>query len=281
MKSQVMQMVEKYSKITMDKSTGCAGWEMLKMHAHNDHELYFLVEGKRRYFIEDTLFDVTTNDLILIPKTKLHRTLINGDGKHTRYVVYFDHGMVQTLIDRVGAEAFEKLMQCSCLQLPPEAARQIRSKLNEMYLQQRTPDEYSHVVNTYLLENILLLAIRYGTPKQPIAGKGISKMQEVAHYINKNLALPISLKDAAEIAHMEATYFSKSFKAATGEGFQEYLTKVRLRKAEQLLAHSDMLICEIAGACGFSTANHFSDVFRRWNGVSPTQYRKHLKNHRL
>lgn len=267
-------MFEKHTKITVDKSVSSGAWEMLKMHAHNVHELYFLVSGQRRYFIEDTLYDVEVGDLMIIPKAKLHRSLTKGNGPHARYVVYFDEKMVDALVNRIGAENYEKLLEFRKLQLPPEVFRQVRAGLEQMCAEKQAPDEFSHVVDTYILENILLLALRYGVPKAPVVEKNVSKMQEVAHYINKNLASHISLKDAANVAHMEATYFSKAFKAATGEGFQEYLTKVRLQKAEQLLEHSDLPVSRVAEACGFSAANYFSDVFRRWKGLSPSQYRK-------
>lgn len=272
-------MFEKHTHITVDKSVSSGAWEMLKMHAHNVHELYFLVSGQRRYFIEDTLYDVEAGDLMIIPKTKLHRTLTKGNGAHTRYVVYFDDQMVDALVRRIGAENYEKLLKFRKLQLPPEIFRQIRAGLEQMWAEKQAPDELSHVADTYILENILLLTLRHGVPKSPVVEKNVSKMQEVAHYIHKNLASHISLKDAANMAHMEATYFSKAFKAATGEGFQEYLTKMRLQKAEQLLAHSDLPVSKVAEACGFSAANYFSDVFRHWKGLSPTQYRKYLQNH--
>lgn len=273
----VMPMIDTYSKILVDKSASTGTWEMMKMHAHNIHEMYFLVSGKRRYFIEDTLYDVSEGDLVFIPRAKLHRTLPGGKGAHTRYVVYFVDSAVQSLIDKVGRERFETLLKHRCICLPEDISVQVRHSLEQMEQEQNCPDEYSHVANAYLMEQILLLALRHGEPKTPVTEKSVSRMQEVAHYINKNLASPIGLQDAAKIAHMEATYFSKAFKAATGEGFQEYLTKVRMRKAEQLLEHSDLPVNRVAEACGFATANYFSDVFRKKNGCSPMQYRKQLR----
>lgn len=278
MAEKVMLMIESYNRIYVEKSASAGAWEMVKMHAHNFHEMYFLVSGTRRYFIEDTLYDVAEGELVFIPQTKLHRTLPGGKGAHTRYVVYFEDAAVQSFIDKVGRAHYENLLQPKSIRLPEEISGQIRFNLMQMEQEQRDPDGYSHVVNTYLLENILLLALRHGTPKSPVTEKTVSKMQEVAHYINKNLSSPIGLQDAAKMAHMEATYFSKAFKAATGEGFQEYLTKVRLWKAEQLLEHSDLPVNRVAEACGFSTANYFSDVFRKKNGCSPSQYRKTVRN---
>lgn len=271
-------MTEKLSNIRMEKASRTSVWNMPALHSHSNYELYFLISGSRRYFIDDAIYDVEPNNLVLIPKTILHKTLAPSRGGHERYVVNFDETSVQSLIDKIGPEAFSRLMESHCLNLTDTAAQRILYNLDAMYKEMIFPDHYSDLMLSGLLESILILALRSGTPKAPASEKNISKMQEVVHYINENLANSLSLRDVAEIAHMEATYFSKCFKAATGEGFQEYLTKVRLRKAEQLLEHSILPISQVAEACGFSTSNYFGDVFRQRKGCSPSQYRKKAWN---
>lgn len=267
-------MTDNYSKIIIENAVDHRAWEMRKMHDHNAHELFFLYEGKRRYFIEDTLFDIEIGNMVLVEKNKLHRTIINGNEPYSRYLVYFEEDAIRPFIERIGANRFEKLMQSNCLELTPNVSQQILQHLEAMYAEQSSPDEHSYIMIVNLLENILLLAMRHGISKPPNSEKGISKMQDVAHYINNNFASPLSLRDVAAIAHMEATYFSKCFKAATGVGFQEYLSKLRLKKAEQLLEHTSLSVGKIAEACGYSSTNYFSDVFRHRNGCSPSQYRR-------
>lgn len=261
--------------IRINKSSFRNVWSMPELHSHDSHELYFLLSGTRRHFIEDSIYDLFPNEIVLIPKNTLHRTLALSLEKHERYVVNFKEEAVRTLIEKIGAETFADLMNHRCLALTSKAAQRIRCNLEYLDEERIHPNEYSSVMGTQLLENILLLVLQHGTPKAPVAEKSISRMQEVAHYINENM-VDVTLKDAANFAHMETTYFSKCFKSATGEGFQDYLTKVRLRKAEQLLEHSNLSIGGIAEACGFSTGKYFSDVFRRKKGCSPSQYRKQL-----
>ena len=83
----------------------------------------------------------------------------------------------------------------------------------------------------------------------------------------------LTLEDAAGLVHMEKTYFSKRFKALTGFGFLDYLTQTRLRAAEDLLTRTSLSIGDISDACGFSGSNYFGDVFRRYHGISPSEYR--------
>ena len=134
--------------------------------------------------------------------------------------------------------------------------------------------EGCEAVALHLLEGILIRALRYGTPKEPLHGEGADKVQALARYIALNYAQPITLADAAAMACLENTYFSRRFQALTGFGFQEYLTQTRLQAAERLLQDTSLSVGEIAEQCGFSGANYFGDVFRRWKGCSPSQYRK-------
>ena len=269
----VINMTAKQS-IRIEKDHRSGVYNMPALHSHHSYEMYFLISGSRRYFIGDTIYDIEANNLVLIPKTVLHKTLAPSRGGYERYVVYFNDSSVAALIETIGKEAFDRLVQSHCLSLTETAAQAILHALDTMYKEMIFPDRCSDLMLSELLNSILILALRSGTPKAPVSEKNISKMQDIVHYINENLSSPLSLRDVASIAHMESTYFSKCFKTATGEGFQEYLTKVRLQKAEQLLEHSRLSISSVAETCGFSTSNYFGDVFRQRHGCSPSQYRK-------
>lgn len=258
----------------MERCEEKTGWSMTSSHAHLSHELYFLISGQRRYFLGHTIHDVVPGDLVLVPRTQLHRTVDLGSESYSRFVVYFDETERFTFPKLIGQAHFEQLMSCGCLQLPPHIVTRIAENLEQMERELSTPAAWSTATAYHLLEDILLCALRYGTPKQNCRGEIADKVQEAAHYIAENYGENLSLGDVAKIACMEKTYFSKRFKALTGFGFHEYLTQTRLRAAEQLLRETSLSVTEITAQCGFSGSNYFGDVFRRWKGVSPSQYRK-------
>jgi AraC-like DNA-binding protein len=66
------------------------------------------------------------------------------------------------------------------------------------------------------------------------------------------------------------------FKKATGLHFTEYLSRVRIEKAKNLLLNPNLRISEIAFQVGFQSLTHFNRVFRRIVGRAPTDYRKSL-----
>ena len=266
-------MPELKREIYIGKSTSSMPDDM-PLHAHQRHELYFLISGQRRYFIGHTIYDVFPGNLVIIPKTELHRTTSPGRIGYERYVVYFTNKDVQPLIDSVGRDTFDALMQGCCLQLPADIARQIQTDLERMKVERTAQVPYAAAFITHLLQDILLAALRYGKRRNPCTGESADKIQEVARYISENYHLPLTLHEAAQMAYMEDTYFSKRFKMLTGFGFQEYLTQTRIRAAQQLLSDTQLSVGEISERCGFSSSNYFGDAFRRWTGTSPSAYRQ-------
>lgn len=243
-------------------------------HSHNYHEICLLLSGQRRYFIKHTIYDVMPGNLVLIPKNQLHRSMIVGSKFHSRYNLWFEESDRVSMPKLIGQEAFVKLMESGCLSLPPIAVRRIRKDFEQLEQELYNQEEHFYASANLLLGDILLCALRNGSPKQRWQGDTASKVQEVTAYICENYAEDLSLGDVAKIACMEETYFSKRFKALIGCGFQEYLTQTRLRAAEELLRETSLSMQEVAKMCGFSGSNYFGDVFRRWQGVSPTEYRR-------
>jgi len=72
-------------------------------------------------------------------------------------------------------------------------------------------------------------------------------------------------------------YFCKMFKKATGLTFTDYLGRVRVEKAKNLLLNPDLRVSEIAYAVGFQSLTHFNRVFRELTGESPTNFREKVK----
>lgn len=104
-------------------------------------------------------------------------------------------------------------------------------------------------------------------------------VDEMIHYIRSHLcdsSLSLS-KLAKEIFFMNADYLGKLFKQKTGEKFSNYVMRLRMEKAVQIIStYQNMKIIDIAAKVGYGDASHyFSQVFRRWTGYTPTQFRNH------
>lgn len=102
-------------------------------------------------------------------------------------------------------------------------------------------------------------------------------IQRSKDYINKNYQDPeLTLEQVANSVNVSQHYFSVIFKRKTGETFIDYLTKVRLEKAKELLKILSFKIYEISEIVGYNNATYFSSIFKRHIGVSPTEFRNNL-----
>jgi len=90
------------------------------------------------------------------------------------------------------------------------------------------------------------------------------------HYAEEKL----SLQDLCRHTLMSASYFSLIFKQSTGETFIEYLTRVRLEKAKELLLTTSLKFYEIAAQVGYADPNYFSILFKKHTGSSPRDFRE-------
>lgn len=93
-------------------------------------------------------------------------------------------------------------------------------------------------------------------------------------YILANQGDPIDLAKVAQAMHVSTFYFCKLFKKGTGVTFTEYLGRVRVEKAKNLLLNPHLRVSEIAYDVGFQSLTHFNRVFRQVVGQSPSDYRE-------
>jgi two-component system response regulator YesN len=91
-------------------------------------------------------------------------------------------------------------------------------------------------------------------------------------YIHEQYTKTIQLGDAAEAAHISPAYLSRLFSEHLKTNFVEYLTELRIERAEKLIRESRMNIKEVAYAVGYQDPNYFSKIFRKVTGMLPTQY---------
>lgn len=95
-------------------------------------------------------------------------------------------------------------------------------------------------------------------------------------FIQENQAEDLSLGMVAKAVNMSTFYFCKMFKRATGLNFTDYVSRVRIEKARNLLLNRNLRISEIAYEIGFQSLTHFNRVFKKITGQSPTEYRGQL-----
>lgn len=106
-------------------------------------------------------------------------------------------------------------------------------------------------------------------------GKTPSKLViDVANYVQHHLSDAIKTEDIAKALYMSRPYLSKKFKEDVGENITDFILKEKTEEAKRLLRYSDKSLTAIGSYLGFSSASHFSRVFKTYVGTSPSDYRE-------
>ena len=107
-----------------------------------------------------------------------------------------------------------------------------------------------------------------------------TRIKKVLHYMSNHYNEPLTVQKMASMFNLSDMYFGNLFKQETGMSFRNFLTLIRMNRAEEMLYSGEYKIHEIADACGFTDVFYFSRVFKKHRGISPSDaIRKHkLKN---
>lgn len=225
-------------------------------HCHPWFEFNFVSSGEIFTTIEGNEFRVTAGQSYLIPPGVLHshrHDASGDDGICIRFSLHSDkESHAINVLSRTRAEPFDSGIE----------------KFG-----------FSHGIYTAEAEFAAWLMYMYensGTNTvRPQQDKNTFSSQ-VIMYLEEYFREKIKTHEIAEAMNTSYRTLSRKFKAETGMCISEKLTEIRLSKAKQLLAQTDLKIYEIAEMCGFESEFYFSGIFKKNVNVSPTLYRQNF-----
>ena len=241
-------------------------------HTHNYTELFFIVSGKGQFLIQDQVFPVDVNNLVIINPNVLH-TEDSLNSQPLEYIVLGIDGIeLATSKNSNGQfcilDHYESVEISSCM----------RNILREMELKNTG---YEDVCQAYM--EILIIRLMRSTSlavqSDPQVISGNRQCAAVRRHIDLHFKEPLTLEQLAEEAHMNKYYLSHAFKREYGISPINYMISRRVEESKYLLAETDLPMSQIAQLLGFSSLSYFSQVFRRSQNISPMEYRKSV--HRL
>jgi AraC-like DNA-binding protein/ligand-binding sensor protein len=151
------------------------------------------------------------------------------------------------------------------------------TQAEEAYFHTRVigPKQYESMVRllTIFAEHLSIVSNQLVVQQDHSEPQMIARARE---FIDEHQSEDLSLAEVAKAVNCSTFYFCKMFKKATALHFTEYLARVRIEKAKNLLLNPNLRISEIAYEVGFQSLTHFNRVFRRLVGESPTEYRQKL-----
>jgi AraC-like DNA-binding protein len=144
--------------------------------------------------------------------------------------------------------------------------------LSDIYIQ--TVDKYTKIEEVAALRREMLMDYTkqiYEFRNHNVFSKPIIMSLD---YIYDNLHQIINIDELAENIGLSQSYFSTLFKKEMGVSASEYIRRKRIEATENMLRYSDYSLIEISQYLAFSSYSHFADIFSKYTGISPKEYRK-------
>jgi AraC-like DNA-binding protein/mannose-6-phosphate isomerase-like protein (cupin superfamily) len=256
--------------------------DIFSPHWHEHIELIYFSDGKAQITCDENFFNVEGGSLIIVNSAELHSAK-NLSTMLNYYTIFIDISLLQKN---------NSLNPCESKYINPIAQNLILFKndltedqeliqcIKSMILESNTQQigyELSIISSIYLTLTLLLRnhVSTFLTHKDyEEKMKNSERFSDVLDYIDKSYTDDITIEELASIANMSMFYFCRLFKKVIGQTPTEYITLARINKAEYLLKHTNDSVSNIAMYTGFNDISYFSRQFKKYKGLSPSQYRK-------
>jgi AraC-like DNA-binding protein len=129
---------------------------------------------------------------------------------------------------------------------------------------------YEFITKTFLQQ--LLIAIYQNVTKQSKNYSITLKVEKIIQYMHQNINNRVTLTELSELVKLSPTYLSKVFKETTEYSVIEFFNKMKIDKAKELIIEGNKKVKEVAQILGFSDEFYFSRIFKRFEGISPSEY---------
>ncbi|MUT67424.1 AraC family transcriptional regulator [Paenibacillus sp. NEAU-GSW1] len=263
------------------------------VHYHSLFEINWVLAGKQLMHVNGMPIAQETGDILLIRSGERHRSEVQGGEEMSYFCLHFD----------IGEARFRRRMQHTNTVVFPQGsgiARKLYEPLGKLLEMTRTipqaADPNSHIrVLSALFELCSVLgdaleeegtaADTPSSSRLPVA-REMARMLEEAAENAASASEPAVLDDAggegrtveriAGRLGFSTAYCNRLFHEAFGLSPRQYLSQVKLQLAKRWLLDLSISVSDIALRLGYRDIAHFSRQFKRWSGVSPSDYRKSL-----
>lgn len=236
------------------------------LHTHACAELFFITGGHGVFQVWQNRFPVAINDLVVVNASIPH-TETSHMGSPMEYIVLGVEGL-ETPADISGYAllhlAEEQAAVTACLRIIAQEIREEQPGCDE--------------ICQNLLEVILLRLRRredFTLDPSPAGPRASQSCDLVRRYIDNHFKENLTLDQLAEMVHISKYYLAHTFQEEFHTSPISYLIARRIQESRFLLRETDLSLSQIAQILGFSSLSYFSQSFRRLEGVSPIEYRKH------
>lgn len=256
----------------------------MEPNSHEFFEMVYIKSGNAVFEIAGYPAEIGPNDIIIIKPNQPHKFIVKSESGCEFIVLSFKFvNKFHSQYSGVSLEDFLNFVSSkesgAFITLKVSQKNDIITLLNRILSEKENPDIGSEFLNYLLVMELFVLISRALKMEWENSIKNKSpKLKELiqvsVNYIHNNYERDISLKDIAQYVFLSASYFARAFKEEMSISPINYLLKVRIERAKELLRDTDNKISDIALSVGFSNQQRFNDIFKKYVKLTPLQYRK-------
>ena len=230
-------------------------------HSHYTFELVIVLSGNFTAEIEDKVYTLGKNDILMITPLEKHRFETNGDS----------HIAIIEAAPEIIPD-IEKILKNKTFENPVQmlSERDMEFIKEHMY----------NIENSPLIELncIFFTLLSIMMKKNALVSFNVPDdiFRRALLYTNEHFEENICLKDIAKALNVSYVYLSRMFSEKSGMKFSEFLNNFRIRKAVYMLLNSDASISEICYGCGWGSLRNFNRVFSKEMLCTPKEFRKKM-----
>ena len=235
----------------------------------NDYQLLYIAAGKGEFYFkgskEPTI--VTKGNMILFRPGEPQVYYYYAIDKTEVYWVHFTGWKVEEYLERYELPKDENVFYTG---VSPDYPWIYNQMIRELQIQRVNHED---MISLYM-HHIFITINRYIKEGRETKNDTINDIERAAHYFKDNYNKPISVEQYAAEHLMSVNWFIHSFKSVMKMSPMQYIISLRIAMAKGYLENSTKNISEISNEIGYENALYFSRLFRKYVGMTPTQYRK-------
>lgn len=253
-------------------------------HKHNFFELVFILDGTGVQCINDNKFEYKPDQMFLLMPQDCHSFKVKTTTKF--FFIRFNNIYLQAQ-HKEWIQKLEFIFENNnhlpgCILKNRSDKQLVRSLVEAIIREQVNQQAYHRELVQQIINTLITVVARNVTFTVPakLQKKGVSSTSlDMVHYIHQHIYSPDKLKAELIASQFSISpgYISEYFKTHTGESLQQYITNYRLKLVEIRLRYSDLRMNEIAFELGFTDESHLNRMFKKYKGMSPSDYRRELK----
>lgn len=252
-------------------------------HCHDCIEISYMKMGHGCYYTMNQLVPIEAGDVMIFSSMQKHGWEGYPPDKIVQPVIIFDPTMISLPNDSAWFCRYLPGLvngQASFInKLPSEhgLTAKVRAVFETIEQEYKMKDVgYQTVIKGYLL-TMMGYIMRYLSEQEYrqdyLQMHMLQRLDGIIDYIHEHFKENITLAQLAKIAHMSPNYLSSYFKQAVGITIRDYISKLRLSAALELLKDQSVDITDAYYQAGFTNSAHFHKLFKRYIGMTPMEYR--------